>query len=172
MTRINKIERRIICITLIMICGISLFDLITDLDEGVTWWHVSVESFVILIGMTSFIYLLKGNFTLKHKFVNEKILSGKLKEENDKYKEQSKIFITGLSSTIEKQLKHWQLSNSEKEVAFLLLKGLSLKEIAQIRGTTEKTTRTQSAAIYNKAGLSNRSQLAAFFLEDLFVPVS
>ena len=53
---------------------------------------------------------------------------------------------------------------------FLLLKGLSLKEIADIRHTTEKTARAQSGSIYAKSGLSGRSELAAFFLEDLLVP--
>jgi DNA-binding NarL/FixJ family response regulator len=54
--------------------------------------------------------------------------------------------------------------------AFLLLKGFSLKEVAEVRGTTERTARTQSATIYTKAGLSNRAQLSAFFLEDLLLP--
>ncbi|MCB0331312.1 MAG: helix-turn-helix transcriptional regulator, partial [Bdellovibrionales bacterium] len=68
------------------------------------------------------------------------------------------------------QLSTWKLTEAEKEVAFLLLKGMSLKEIAGIRETTEKTARVQSMAIYAKAGLSGRSELAAFFLEDLLIP--
>ena len=47
---------------------------------------------------------------------------------------------------------------------------LSLKEIAEIRKTTEKTARAQSVAVYAKAGLGGRSELAAFFLEDLLLP--
>ena len=39
-----------------------------------------------------------------------------------------------------------------------------------LRGTHEKTVRAQSASIYAKAGLAGRSELAAFFLEDLLVP--
>jgi len=50
------------------------------------------------------------------------------------------------------------------------LKGLSLKEIAEIRKTSEKTARAQCTPIYEKSGLSGRSELAAFFLEDLLVP--
>nr|HMN69592.1 helix-turn-helix transcriptional regulator [Bdellovibrionales bacterium] len=69
-----------------------------------------------------------------------------------------------------RQLTSWKLTISEKEVAFLLLKGLSLKEIAEIRKTSEKTARAQSTAIYEKSGLSGRSELAAFFLEDLLGP--
>jgi DNA-binding NarL/FixJ family response regulator len=48
--------------------------------------------------------------------------------------------------------------------------GLSHKEIAGIRATSETTIRQQSLAIYRKAGLHNRSELSAFFLEDLLLP--
>ena len=68
------------------------------------------------------------------------------------------------------QLSSWKLTVAEKEVAFLLLKGMSLKEIAEIRKTAEKTARAHSMAIYAKAGLSGRSELSAFFLEDLLPP--
>lgn len=61
----------------------------------------------------------------------------------------------------------WELSPAEKEVALLLLKGLSHKEIAEVRGTSEATVRQQSRALYKKAGLTGRHDLAAFFLEDL-----
>ena len=71
---------------------------------------------------------------------------------------------------IDEQLDKWGLTSAEKEVAFLLLKGLSSKEIAHIRNTAEKTARVQSMAIYSKSGLANRSELSAFFLEDLLVP--
>lgn len=165
-----KHERYFILITLLAISFFAIFDLVTDLKEGVTWWHVSFEAFVAIIAGAGFIYLLKGTFELKKIVEAEKKLSGKLFEENERYKQQSKSYIDGLSSTINEQLSKWELTKSEKEVAFLIIKGFSLKEVAEIRGTSEKTARTQSAAIYAKAGLANRSQLAAFFLEDLLMP--
>ena len=93
-----------------------------------------------------------------------------MQKENEKWKEQSRKFLDGLSLAIDHQLSEWKLTVSEKEVAFLLLKGLSLKEIATARNTSEKTARAQSIAIYAKAGVSGRSELSAFFLEDLLVP--
>ena len=83
---------------------------------------------------------------------------------------QARKQVEGLARSIDRQLDHWKLSAAEKEIAFLLLKGLSLKAIADLRGTGEKTVRAQSAAIYAKAGLAGRSELSAFFLEDLLVP--
>ena len=59
------------------------------------------------------------------------------------------------------------LSDAEREVALLLLKGVSLKEIAEARGTAERTVRQQAAAVYAKAGVSGRSELASYFLDAL-----
>ena len=86
------------------------------------------------------------------------------------WRQQARRHVEGLSRSIDAQLEGWRLSPAEKEVAFLLLKGLGLREIADLRGTHEKTVRAQSASIYAKAGLAGRSELAAFFLEDLLVP--
>jgi DNA-binding NarL/FixJ family response regulator len=68
---------------------------------------------------------------------------------------------------IDQQFSSWQLSLSEKDVALLLIKGFSMKEIAEIRKTQEKTVRHQATTVYRKSGLSGRQQLAAFFLEDI-----
>jgi DNA-binding NarL/FixJ family response regulator len=59
----------------------------------------------------------------------------------------------------------------EREVGLLLLKGLTHKEIAEARSTTETTIRQQALAVYRKSGLRSRAELSAFFLEDL-LPVA
>jgi len=79
-------------------------------------------------------------------------------------------YIEGLSKSIDQQLDIWKLTRAEKEVALLLLKGYSLRELAQMRGTSERTVRQQATRIYEKAGLRGRAELSAFFLEDLMLP--
>ena len=59
------------------------------------------------------------------------------------------------------------LSPGEAEVAWLLLKGFSCAEMAEIRSAREKTLRQQAASVYRKASLRGRAELAADFLEDL-----
>lgn len=67
---------------------------------------------------------------------------------------------------IQEQLTAWDFTPSEKEVALLLLKGLSFEEIASVRDTKEKTVRQQATAIYRKSGLTGRHEFAAWFFED------
>jgi putative tricarboxylic transport membrane protein len=59
----------------------------------------------------------------------------------------------------------WNLSHAERDVAWFMLRGLPLKEIAGLRGTSERTVRQQAQAIYRKAGLESRSDLAGRVLE-------
>lgn len=87
-----------------------------------------------------------------------------------RFRAESQEHLRGLGAAIDRQFERWGLSPAEREVALLLLKGLSHKEIAGLRATSERTVRQQSLAVYRKAGLSGRADLAAFFLEDLLLP--
>jgi DNA-binding CsgD family transcriptional regulator len=78
--------------------------------------------------------------------------------------------LKGLSTAIDAQFERWQLTTAEREIALLMLKGLSHKEIAVVRNTQERTIRQQAQSIYGKANLSGRAALSAFFLEDLLTP--
>jgi putative tricarboxylic transport membrane protein len=74
--------------------------------------------------------------------------------------------FAGIHAQIEREFDKWSLSAAERDIALLMLKGLRLKEIAACRGTTERTVRQQAQAVYKKAGISGRSNLAAYFIED------
>jgi DNA-binding CsgD family transcriptional regulator len=80
--------------------------------------------------------------------------------------------LRGLGEAIDAQFDRWGLTPAEREVAMLILKGLSHKEIATVRDSSERTARQQTRAVYAKANLSGRAALSAFFLEDLLLPAS
>ena len=160
-------DRAILLITLLLITAIIAFDLVTDSGEGVALWHLLAEGAAGLLGLGGVFYVLKDMFRLKKHLHHEREISAGLKQESEEWRNRSKTYLDGLSEAIDQQLTAWHLTPAEREVAFLLLKGMSLKEIAVIRDTAEKTARVQSMSIYAKAGLSGRSELAAFFLEDL-----
>ncbi|HEY0646635.1 tripartite tricarboxylate transporter substrate-binding protein [Phenylobacterium sp.] len=67
---------------------------------------------------------------------------------------------------INREFDSWKLSAAERDVAWFMLKGLPMKEIARLRGTSERTVRQQAQAIYGKAGLEGRSDLAGHVLHE------
>lgn len=79
--------------------------------------------------------------------------------------------LQGRMQHIQEDFKKWGLSPAEKEIALLLLKGLRLQEIADIRATSERTVRQQAQSIYRKSGLDSRTDLAAYFIEDFINPI-
>jgi DNA-binding CsgD family transcriptional regulator len=76
--------------------------------------------------------------------------------------------IAAMGQAITDQLRQWGLSPAETDVAGLLLKGCSMKEIAIARDTSEATIRQQAQTVYQKSGLSGRAELSAYFLDSLF----
>jgi DNA-binding CsgD family transcriptional regulator len=87
------------------------------------------------------------------------------------WRDETRALLKGLGEAIDRQFLAWKLTAAEREVGLLILKGMSLKEIAGVRVTSERTIRAQARSIYAKAGLSGRAALAAFFLEDLLAPI-
>lgn len=75
--------------------------------------------------------------------------------------------ITAMGDAIARQFRSWGLTAAEMDVAGLLLKGASMKEIALARETSEATIRQQAQSMYRKSGLSGRVELSAYFLDSL-----
>jgi DNA-binding CsgD family transcriptional regulator len=90
--------------------------------------------------------------------------------EGEGWRSQVQSHLAGLKDAMDQQFQAWGMTVAEREVGLLILKGLSHKEIAALRATTDATVRQQAQAIYRKAGLPGKTAFSAYFLEDLFVP--
>ncbi|MCB9598347.1 MAG: LuxR family transcriptional regulator [Sandaracinaceae bacterium] len=145
-------------------------DVVGDLLEGASVSHVLVELAVVsaaLLGAAILVRDLARERARAHHLTRQLAVTHR---DAQRYREEATELLRGLGQTIDRQLERWELSAAEKEVAMLLLKGLSHKEVADVRGTSERTARTQARAVYKKAGLEGRAELSAFFLEDLLPP--
>jgi DNA-binding CsgD family transcriptional regulator len=72
-----------------------------------------------------------------------------------------------MSTVIAGFFEDWHLTEAERDVATLILKGLDNDAIAQLRGTAPGTVRAQSTSIYAKSGTQNRAQFLSLFMEEL-----
>lgn len=68
--------------------------------------------------------------------------------------------------------KDWHLSPSEQAVALYAMKGFSNAEVAELRGTSASTVKTQLNAVYRKSGCANRQQLMSCLVEELISGVA
>ena len=145
-------------------------DLANDLQHGAGWGHVGVELVLAAAALaTAAVFWWKFGALRRE----ARSLAGDLdaaRADATRWRAEAQDVLRGLGAAIDQQFERWKLSAAEREVALLLLKGLSLREIADLRQTSERTVRQQSLGVYRKGGISGRAELAAFFLEDLLLP--
>jgi DNA-binding CsgD family transcriptional regulator len=65
----------------------------------------------------------------------------------------------------------WKLTAAERDVTLLIIKGLSVADIAQARHTAPGTVKAQSSSIFRKIGVSSRTELMSQVLDE-FIDVS
>ena len=156
---------------------LAALDLASDLREGTTVGHVLAEGGVFVVGLLGATVMARRLRDLVRSERAARDEATALAErlhateaEAARWRGEAQELLEGLGAALDRQFERWTLSRAEKEVALLLLKGLAHKEIAEARSITEATARQQARAVYKKAGLAGRNDLAAFFLEDLLLP--
>ncbi len=91
----------------------------------------------------------------------------KLMRRQDQIDDQLKVASGAFAELLETRFAEWDLTEAERAVAVLALKGYSVAEMADLRATAQGTIKAQCAALYRKADVSGRLQLLSLFLEDL-----
>ncbi|WP_290738994.1 hypothetical protein [Amaricoccus sp.] len=149
---------------------LTLLDLLAE--EGAGWLPDLAVDFLdrlILIGAAVAASILAVRYTrLESRTENLSRSLERAAREGEAWRAQSRRFLGGLGRAIESQFGAWGLTPAEADIAGLLLKGATLREIAVLRRTSEATIRQQAQGVYRKSGLASRAELSAYFLEDLF----
>lgn len=155
-----------IIILLLLITLFKLFDIFADLQLNIPAWHIFQESVLVVLTIVGSIYL---GFDLIRSSRQVKALGFKLAKADKQINNMSSQMRAArqeYSLTIAAQFNTWGFTKSEQQVALLLLKGLTFKEISEVRLTKEKTVRQQASTIYSKAQVDGRHTLCAWFMED------
>ena len=161
--------------TVAVIVGVVLFlgiEIIEEPDATVGEWLLELLDIVPIV-LASVGMALLFRVTNRQRDDNLKLLRDLelARLQGLRWRTESRGILNGLGEAINTQFGRWNLTDAEREVALLLLKGLSHKEVATIRAVSERTVREQSRSVYTKSGLSGRTALSAFFLEDLLAPI-
>jgi len=160
-------ERLTVTAILAAVAILTGLDVVEDWFSGGSATHIGLELLTAGAAMAGLGWLWLRYFRLRHRLLETRSSLAGAHAEATRWHERHGQLVRGLSAAIDQQLDGWHLTPAEKEVAFLLLKGLSFKEIAAVRDASERTVRQQALAVYGKSGLAGRAELAAFFLEDL-----
>lgn len=145
-------------------------DVLDDSQTGADPWHLAVEMVVMALAAGGVVSLWRGLRSAERRVERLDSQLEAARQEAERFRHEAAEALRGLGEAIDAQFERWGLTPAEREVGLLLLKGLSHREVAGARDIGEATVRQQAQALYRKSGLRNRSELSAFFLEDLLLP--
>lgn len=167
--------------TLIALFGLvailAIGDLMADSDGGSSIAHLVTEGAIVVAGGSGILVAVRHIRRLRAaeaqalaevRSLDERLAATRIQAE--RWLRETRELRQGLGLAIDRQLEAWALTRAEKEIALLLLKGLSHKQVAAARSVGETTVRQQARAIYQKANVDGRHDLAAYFLEGLLAP--
>lgn len=164
--------RGLLAIVLLGIVVGGTIDLILDAPSSWLTLHVFVELVLIASALVTVTALWSG-WRRSRRAVHElRAHLAQRSAERDAWRVSAETALTGLGAAMDRQFTVWRLTPAERDIALALLKGHSHKVIALDSARSERTVRQHAASVYAKAGLGSRAELAAFFLEDLMLPVA
>ncbi len=133
------------------------------LESGLDIFGVELEE---LLGTQSFLELIVVGVLICGAAYTALELR-RLTRRNAKVEEQLRAASGAFAELLDEHFVEWALTEAERDVALMAIKGLSIAEIAQVRGAAEGTVKAQCNRIYKKAGVTGRQQLLALFVEEL-----
>jgi DNA-binding CsgD family transcriptional regulator len=162
--------QRVLGIALLSIIVGGIADLV--MDRPATWlsFHVIFETLMIAGALVMATTLWLAWWRSAHWAASLRESLEVQRAERDAWKASAQTALDGLGRAIDAQFRTWHLTPTEREVALMLLKGYGHKEIAALTGRSERTVRQHAGVVYDKAGISGRAELAAYFLHDLMLP--
>ena len=92
-----------------------------------------------------------------------KVLRGEIASTNEKLL----ILKKGTTELINSQINLLKFTAAETDIAWLLIKGTSYKDIAKYRNVSERTVNQQVTSIFKKSNVRNRHEFITSFIEDL-----
>lgn len=166
-------NRRALLATALLLGVISVLgitDIILDDPGSGLTPHIVIESILLAASLGMMGFLIRRWHVTGQELTATRREAAVAHAEADEWRQKSRDILLGLGRQIDDQLRAWELTRAEREVALFMLKGFSHPEIADLLSKSDRTVRQQAAVVYEKSGLEGRAQLSAFFLEDLLLP--
>lgn len=158
---------RAVMLVLVLVAAGTIVDLM--LDQPARWFsaHVLLEVTLVAVSIT-----LASTLWLRWREVSAQLRGARQSlaaqdAERQAWQASAEEALRGMREAVEAQMDRWQLTPTEREIAFLLLQGVGHRQIAERTGRSERTVRQHAVRIYDKSGLDGRAALAGFFLRGL-----
>jgi DNA-binding CsgD family transcriptional regulator len=168
----NGAFRILLAVFLLLVVVGGAVDLVLDHSGDRLSLHVLFEMATILAAVLLAGAVWSGWWRTERSVEALRVSLRDRSDERDAWRSSAQRALDGLAAAIDQEFRRWTLTPTEREVALLLLKGGTHKQIAQATGRSERTVRQHAGTVYQKAGIGSRAELSAHFLQDLILPGS
>ena len=162
--------RVVLVVGMLLILVGGVVDLWLDQPQHWLTFHVIFELMMIAGALLFMTATWLGWWRARQEATQLRVSLEERKTERDAWKASAEKALAGFGWAIDAQFNEWRLTRAEREVALLLLKGYSHKAIARETRRSDATVRQHATAVYQKADLAGRAELAAYFLDDISLP--
>ncbi len=144
---------------IVPVAAFLIYDLVVDafVKEEVASTHFAIESIMFAAVLTILAIDLRELADLRARLQREKSRNRALAGE--------------MAAGIETQMDEWNFTPSEKDVAWMIIKGYRFAEIAEMRQVKEGTARLQATSVYGKADVHGRAEFVAQIVQELLMPI-
>ena len=160
-------RQTVFAVFVLFVFGTSVAEIASEFVDGETLGSMGDDLFRLALS-TVVLAMFMHEYLAQRRALRE--LRGQLNKARGQLAQldtKSQIIASQYRAVMQKQFDAWNLTASEQDVVIGLLKGLSFREIAELRATREKTVRQQASSVYRKAKVTSRNELAAWFFEDM-----
>ena len=140
--------------TSLALISFFFFDITIDLiEQEEKTMHFYLEVLFVFAMIFLFIFQIR----------EFKVLRGEIASTNEKLL----ILKKGTTELINSQINLLKFTAAETDIAWLLIKGTSYKDVAKFRNVSERTVNQQVTGIFKKSNVCNRHEFITSFIEDL-----
>jgi len=150
-----------------LLSAISLIDAMRDhLIGQPAGWNLEeiLVFFIHAVGIISIFFLW---FSFSRLLDRAEKMVREANRQRDEFHDKHQNLIHDMRVAVHDQFLTWKFSPAEIRIAEMLIRGYSTRQIAAILNRSEKTVRNQALSIYEKSGMTGRSDLSAYFLSDI-----
>ena len=165
-----RLPRVLFSVFVLFVFGMSTFEIVSEFSAGETVEEMADDLLRFVFSAVLLAILVSEHIAQRRELADLRDQLSKARGQLAKIDSQAAGIASQYRAVMQKQFDAWQLSKSEQDVVIGMLKGLSFREIAELRGTREKTVRQQASTVYRKAGVGSRNELTAWFFEDMLDP--
>ncbi len=89
-----------------------------------------------------------------------------LQAEAERSKETIQMLRGNFDEVLRNKFEEWGLTAAERDVTLLIIRGLSIAEIAAARKTAHGTIKAQSTSIFRKIGVGSKNELMSTIIDE------